>query len=103
MSAHYFLVAVIADKVVGFTSLRDDGYLDYMFTHHDHQGLGIATMLLLNLEARAREIQLKEIFVDVSITARPFFLHHGYTIRERNIKIIKDVSFENAVMQKALS
>jgi putative acetyltransferase len=100
---HYFLVAAIDDMIVGFTSLRDDGYLDFMYVHRHYQGRGIATMLINQLESEARGLLLKEIFVDVSITARPFFMSRGYTIKEMTVKEVKDVTFDNAVMQKVLS
>ncbi len=43
MQEQYFIVAEIHNKIVGFSSLAQDGYLDCMFVHKDHQGQGVAS------------------------------------------------------------
>ena len=103
LEVQFFLVACIANMVVGFGSLTDEGYLDFMFVHKDHQGQGIASVLLTELETRARRIGLGKIYADVSITARPFFAKRGFDIIDRYNKTIEGISFANAVMQKLLA
>ncbi|MEK3977988.1 GNAT family N-acetyltransferase [Psychrobacillus sp. FSL K6-2836] len=73
-------VAKINDKVVGFSDLTQTGYLDRLFVHKDYQGQGIATALVDMLESEAKKLNLLEIDVDASITAKPFFEHRGYNI-----------------------
>lgn len=51
-----------------------------MFIHKDHQGEGIASALLQQIEAYACEQGIRQIFSEVSITARPFFEHKGYVV-----------------------
>jgi putative acetyltransferase len=53
IDTQFFLVACIAAKVVGFGSLTDEGYLDFMYVHKDHQGQRIATALLAQLENKS--------------------------------------------------
>ena len=67
-------------RIVGFTSIRNDGYLHSMFIHKDHQGEGIATALLQRIEAYVTEHGIREITSEVSITARPFFERKGYKV-----------------------
>ena len=38
MHEQYFIVAEIKNKIVGFSSLAEDGYLDFMFVDKDTQG-----------------------------------------------------------------
>lgn len=73
-------VAKINDKVVGFSDLTQTGYLDRLFVHKDYQRQGIATALVDMLESEAKKLNLLEIDVDASITAKPFLEHRGYNI-----------------------
>lgn len=98
----YFIVARTGDRIVGMISLAPSGYLDLMYVHHAWQGQGIASILLTALEQQAVKWDLKEIWADVSITARPFFAARGYTITEYNEKEIKGLTFQNAIMRRVL-
>lgn len=98
----YFIVAEDENKITGFGSITSDGYLDYMYVHKDHQGQGIATGLLNNLEQNAFEHDVKEIRAEVSITARPFFRSKGFEISRTFITRIGKVEFEDCEMTKVL-
>ena len=97
-----FFVAEDDSQIVGFSSITSDGYLDFMFVHRDYQRRGIARQLLAAVEEVARQRNLPKIWAEVSITARPFFAAHGYTITERFVKTVAGVSFDDAVMTKEL-
>lgn len=52
--AHHTLVAVEDGCAVGFGDIDSNtGYLDRLYVHKDHQGMGIATALCDRLEASA--------------------------------------------------
>ncbi len=96
-------VAEIDNEIVGFTSLHtDSGYLDFMYAHHLHQGKGIATTLLATLEAEATKLKLPELTTDSSLTARPFFLSHGFQLVTENIKTVDGIEFLNNRLAKKL-
>ena len=102
IATQHFLVAEQEDDLLGFGSITSDGYLDVLFVHHAHQGQGIATRLLIALEAWANQQELPEITTDASITARSFFARHGYQVlQERQNKIEEEVLI-NYRMQKTL-
>lgn len=82
----YFLKAQIDDKIVGFSSLATDGYLDFMFTHKDFQRQGIAASLIRKIERKAREQGNELIYSDVSITARSFFEANGFVVEKQQFK-----------------
>lgn len=96
-------VAEINDVIVGFTSLHaDSGYLDFMYTHHQYQGQGIATTLLATLEAEAQKLNITELTTDSSLTARPFFLAHGFQLVTQNLKTVDGIEFLNSRLKKNL-
>ncbi|PIC56450.1 GNAT family N-acetyltransferase [Sporosarcina sp. P12(2017)] len=95
-------VAEINGKIVGFSDMTHNGYLDRLYTHKDFQGQGIATALVSKLESVARKIRLSEIYTEASVTAKPFFEHRGYQItRSQNVER-KGVTLPNFQMIKKL-
>lgn len=99
----HFIVATDADRrIVGFTSIRDDGYLHSMFVHKDFQRHGIATALLRRIEDYASEHGISEITSEVSITARKFFELQGYAVEcEQRVQANKLI-MTNYKMRKTL-
>ena len=100
IAEQHFLVAEIGSKIVGFSSITDEGYIDFMFTHKDHQHQGIATKMLFVLEEIANEKKLEKVWAEVSITARPFFSGKGFRITERFVKEVNGVEFDDCIMTK---
>ncbi|HMS66097.1 MAG TPA: GNAT family N-acetyltransferase [Ignavibacteria bacterium] len=96
----YFYVAEYENNIVGFSSVTDDGYLDYMYVHKDFQRNGIAKALLEKIESKADELKLNLITSDVSITARPFFEKHGYVKTGEKKDLYRGVEFINNIMVK---
>ncbi len=86
----YFIKAMINDKTVGFSSLATDGYLDFLFTHKDYQGQGVAGNLIRKIEKKAKEQGNDLIYSDVSITAKGFFERHGYIVEKQQFKKSKN-------------
>ncbi len=97
-----FIVAEIDEKLVGFSSITDEGYIDFMFTHKDHQHQGIASNMIARLTEIAHEKKLEKVWAEVSITARPFFAGKGFRITERFVKEVNGVSFDDCIMTKYL-
>lgn len=95
-------VAEMDGVIVGFADLRPDGYLDHLFTHKDFQGQGIASALLQKLEEEARDLRLKELRTESSITAKPFFEKKGFVVTRKQDKPFKDMIFVNYLMKKPL-
>ncbi len=97
-----FFVAHLDDKIIGFSSVDAEGYLDFMYVHKDHQGKGIARLLLKTVEQAARSAKIHRIWCSVSITAQPFFAKHGFIHYEDEHKMLSGVHFKNALMEKSL-
>lgn len=95
-------IAEIDGGPAGFTDLEDDGHLDMMFVHGRFQGRGVATALLRQAEAAARQSGLTRIFTEASITARPFFLSRGFELVAEQVVECKGQWLTNFRMHKQL-
>ncbi len=100
MKEQYFVVAEINDKFVGFSSLAQDGYLDFMFVHKDFQGQGIATALMAEMMNKALKQKNGLIYSDVSLTAKGFFERKGFVVERQQLKKSKKEELINFRMVK---
>ncbi|ROS23368.1 putative acetyltransferase [Rathayibacter sp. PhB127] len=76
MLARNAFVAIIDGELAGFSDVSATGYIDMMFVAPRFLRRGVATRLLAEAESQAPAAP--ELSADVSITARPFFEHHGF-------------------------
>jgi putative acetyltransferase len=83
-SAAHTFVAVIDERVVGFSDVTDDGLLDMLFVHSDASGRGVARALVEAVIAKARELGLSELHTSASRTARPAFERFGFEVERAN-------------------
>jgi len=102
ISEQYFIVSETGNIITGFASITEKGYLDFMYVHKDHQGKGIASAMLTELEIFADSLNINDIWAQVSITARPFFKRKGFTITREFITKIEGVEFADAIMTKSI-
>ncbi|NBI06370.1 GNAT family N-acetyltransferase [Senegalia massiliensis] len=93
-------VAVINQKIVGFSDLREDGYLNTMYVSKNHQGQGIATILLSGIEQEAQNLSITKLTTEASITAKDFFRKRGFNIVEKQNKKHNNMVFVNYIMEK---
>jgi N-acetylglutamate synthase-like GNAT family acetyltransferase len=96
------LVAEEQGILLGFIQLEEDGHIDCFYCHKDYQGIGIGTMLYNRLEAEARSQKLDRLYVEASITARPFFLKKGFIEIKKQKVAIRGVRLTNFLMEKKL-
>ena len=95
-------VADLDGAPVGFVDVARDGLIDMLYVHADHQGVGIASLLLRTVEASARTHGLLRLFTEASITARPFFEHRGFRVIAPQRVMRWAQEFLNYRMDKAL-
>jgi len=94
--------AVLDEKIIGFSDLEADGHLDMMFVHPEHQGVGVASLLLATVEDAARQQGLARIFTEASVTARPFFETRGFELDAEQRVTKRGETFINYRMFKLL-
>ncbi|WP_047464858.1 GNAT family N-acetyltransferase [Rhizobium rhizogenes] len=96
-------LAICEGRPVGFTDLKADGCLDMMFVHPDHQGKGVASLLLKTVEAAARVRGHRRIFTEASLTARPFFERKGFIVLAAQTVEKRGQTLPNFRMEKSLA
>lgn len=98
----YFLIAEIDNKIVGFASLENYEYFDFMYVHKDYQRQGIADNLYSEILAKAIKHGSTLLTSDVSITAKPFFEKKGFKVIAEQKNDIKGIEVINYKMTKDL-
>lgn len=96
LQAHYSIVVVDDEIIVGFGDIDKTGYLDRLYVHKDYQGKGIATTICDMLE---QAVQGK-IVTHASITAKPFFEKRGYTVIREQRVVRQGIVLTNFVMER---
>ncbi|MDR2274916.1 MAG: GNAT family N-acetyltransferase [Sphingobacterium sp.] len=98
--AHYTLVAVVNNEIVGFGDITRDGYLDRLYVHKDYQGQGVASVLCNALE---NAVESDQFTTHASITAKPFFERRGYQVIRAQQVSRSGVELTNYIMEKQLN
>ncbi|MCX0500295.1 GNAT family N-acetyltransferase [Erwinia billingiae] len=89
-------------RIIGISSLEADGHLDLLFTDAEYQRRGVATALYRTVEQWARENGVTSMVTEASITAKPFFIYHGFnTIAQQQVQV-RGQAFINYKMEKML-
>lgn len=90
------------EQIIGFGELENDGHIDCFYCHKDFQGQGVGTQLLQQIESDAQALGLQRLFVEVSITAKPFFEKRGFVVLAKQAVQIRGQSLINFRMEKWL-
>jgi UPF0176 protein len=96
-------VAEEEGKIIGFAQLETNGHIDCFYCHKDYQRCGVGTRLYRAIEAKALELKIERLFLEVSITARPFFKNRGFTLVKEQQVLCRGEKFTNFVMEKSLA
>lgn len=102
IDTHHFTLAEINAQLAGMMSITSSGYLDVIYVHEDYQGKGIASSLLNKAEQYALAQGHAQITSDVSITAKPFFLHKGFEIIRPQLVLCRGVVLRNYTVSKQI-
>ncbi len=86
--------------VVGFTEFEASGHIDCFYVHHQWQRRGVGARLIQRIEQEADKKSVPRLFVDVSITARPFFERMGFMVVQKEEVEYRGVFFKQFHMEK---
>jgi putative acetyltransferase len=99
----FTLVAESTRTIAGFAELEThNGHIDCFYCSKDHQRKGVGKQLYKAIEQEARSLQLTQLCVEASITAKPFFEQMGSTVLQSQTVSTRGQSFVNNEMQKLL-
>ena len=101
-TSNFTYIAEEEDKIIGFAQLETDGHIDCFYCHKDYQRCGVGTRLYRAIEAKALELKIERLFVEVSITARAFFKSRGFTVVKEQQVTCRGEKLTNFVMEKSL-
>ena len=90
LKEEFFIVAENDGMIVGFSSLKNENYLNLMYIHKDFIRKGIASRLYKKIKTKSIEYGTKKLSADVSKTARPFFEKLGFRVLKENKNIVED-------------
>ena len=98
----FFLVAEQSGQLIGFASLQNLFYLDFLYVHPQFQKQGVAGQLYQLLEAEAMHNKVAMLQTEASITAKRFFVKKGFSEQAKQEIVIDDISLINFKMTKFL-
>ena len=91
-------VATIGGEAAGFSDVGSDGYIDMMFVAPEFGRRGVAGALLAHLRGITVGAGAAELYTNASITARPFFEQHGFTVIAEQHPVAHGVAITNYKM-----
>ena len=103
MTARNSIVAVVGGEIAGFSDVDANGYIDMMFVSPQYARRGVASALLTHNEDVARTSATERLTANVSLTARPFFEAHGFSVEAEQYPVMKGVQLTNYRMGKSLA
>lgn len=101
-SSRFTFVADQAGLIVGFGELEPNGHIDYFYVHQDYQGCGVGRRIYGAIEHHAQVMGIDWLFVEASITAKPFFERIGFSTLSEQQVVCRGESFTNYKMAKCL-
>lgn len=93
-------VAEIDGVIVGYTDLQSDGLIDHFFCHHEYQGKGVGRALMNHVLKVGQSRGIGRYYSKVSITARPFYEHLGFSFVEEEIAEMNGQKLKYNLMEK---
>ncbi|MCB7137304.1 GNAT family N-acetyltransferase [Cellulosimicrobium marinum] len=95
-------VAEHEGRVVGFTDVDAEGYVDMLFVDPGVVRQGVASALLGWVAATARSDGATELTTHASVTARPFFEARGFVVVAERRPVLRGVEMVNYAMRRPL-
>lgn len=102
LRAYKVFVAEIGNKIGGFSEYHADGHVDTLYVHYEHQGEGVGSSLMKRIEEEAARTGVIKLYLEASITGRPFFANKGFQVVGEEVKKYRGAAFRQALMEKQL-
>jgi putative acetyltransferase len=96
------LIVQVDGEYAGFASLKGNDTLEMLYVHPYFAGQGVGAALADAVERLAKGRGAKDITVEASDTAEPFFEGRGYVATQRNMIPRENLWLANTTMKKKL-
>ena len=96
------LVVQVNGEYAGFASLKNNDTFEMLYVHPYFAGQGVGSALADAIERLAQARGAKDITVEASDTAEPFFEGRGYVASQRSMIPRDDLWLPNTTMKKQL-
>jgi len=103
LEAMVTILVQLDGEYLGFGALKDNSVVDMLYVHPYAAGQGVGTALADALERLAAARGAKEVSVEASDTAQPFFAARGYVPGQRNLVPIEDQWLSSTTMSKSMA
>jgi putative acetyltransferase len=100
LSSKLTFVAEDGGIIAGFGELETNGHIDCFYCHKDFQRQGVGTQILEHIESKAKDLGIKKIFTEASITAKPFFESQKFIVIKNQEVERRGEKLINFVMEK---
>lgn len=87
-------------QLAGFGELENDGHIGRFYVAKEYIGKGVGKNIYFHLEDYAKKNHIRSLYVEASITAKPFFLAMGFSEVEKQTVNLNGIDFINYVMNK---
>jgi putative acetyltransferase len=101
-SSRFTFVADDEGVIAGFGELEPNGHIDCFYCHKNYQHCGVGRQIYEAIEAKAIELSLNRLFVESSITAKPFFERMKFSVVQEQKVTRRGETFVNYAMEKFL-
>ncbi|NJK60285.1 MAG: GNAT family N-acetyltransferase [Oscillatoriales cyanobacterium SM2_1_8] len=101
-SNRFTYVADDEGVIAGFGELEPNGHIDCFYCHKTYQRCGVGRQIYRAIEAKAVELSVSRLFIESSITAKPFFQRMGFSVVKEQKVIRRGATFINYAMEKLL-
>ncbi|WPU63433.1 GNAT family N-acetyltransferase [Peredibacter starrii] len=98
----WVFVAQESDVLAGFGELEPNGHIDRFYIAEHAVGKGVGRLIYAAIEEKAKVQKIERLFVEASITARPFFEKMGFVLVKEQTVGRNNVFFTNFVMEKTV-
>lgn len=98
---HVF-IAEEGGEIAGFGELESNGHIDRFYVSPDFAGSGTGKFIYQHLEEEAIRLGQHRLFVEASLTARPFFERMGFKVIKEQTVYRSGIGLNNFQMEKRI-
>ncbi len=94
----YLVATNAANEIIGCSSMRPTGCIDWLCVHPAQQGHGIASQLLEALSDTASQLQLPRLIANANLASASFFEDHGFSVQGLQASDIAGIHFTTVIL-----